>query len=691
MKYQIKATKAEYEIDILGIPFGGPTSKDSDGEWFSPETKLHLDKFPTPPLVYFHGHDEPGKPSATPVYVGKTTGYEIRPDGVWFRGVLDKANEYARRIWEAAKQGLAMASSGSIAHLVRKSPVGAILEWPVAELSVFDTANGRNPANRYAVVLPTMKAMYATAGLTLPDDIDPAQEGDGAEAASKAADATPGTDDEQSTHQPSAKRQEGTTTMSDEIRQAVAEAIKAEREAQAATAKAEADKQAAILDAVKAEREKWEAEAAKSNRLPGGAPAVHVADGTTKYDNTDTADLAFMVATLDAAKSNGRSRGGASVDAYKALAQRLESDEASKAEYSRTARHAMKSAGVKANEINQSTLGSYGDEWVGVAYSGALWESIRQATFVAQRIPTLEFPAGAESLVIPLESTDPTWYKVAQAASLSANPGGIPTNTVTSGNLGTASNTMTLAKMGARVLWTGEMEEDSVLPYVAQLRAQLATSGAEYLESAIIDGDTAAGATTNINDIAGTPGGTEWFMTVNGLRKLALVTNTANSRDAGAFTSADFLETIKLMGSAGRNALDQNKVGFIIDPSTHWAALQLSDVKSRDIFSGATIENGYLRRVYGYNVEVSAHMCKAGGTGLSNAAGKVDVDTLGNNTKGQILAVRWDQWRMGYRRRMTIETTRVPAADSTEIVALMRFGLMYRDTEASAISYNLTV
>jgi hypothetical protein len=40
---------------------------------------------------------------------------------------------------------------------------------------------------------------------------------------------------------------------------------------------------------------------------------------------------------------------------------------------------------------------------------------------------------------------------------------------------------------------------------------------------------------------------------------------------------------------------------------------------------------------------------------------------------------------------MTIETTRVAAADATEIVALMRFGLTQRDTEASAISYNITV
>jgi hypothetical protein len=39
----------------------------------------------------------------------------------------------------------------------------------------------------------------------------------------------------------------------------------------------------------------------------------------------------------------------------------------------------------------------------------------------------------------------------------------------------------------------------------------------------------------------------------------------------------------------------------------------------------------------------------------------------------------------------TIESTRQPSSDTTEIVALMRWGLGYRDTEAAAISYNLTM
>jgi hypothetical protein len=147
------------------------------------------------------------------------------------------------------------------------------------------------------------------------------------------------------------------------------------------------------------------------------------------------------------------------------------------------------------------------------------------------------------------------------------------TNTVTASGLGTANVSMTLAKLGARTWWTGEMVEDAVLPFVSQLRMQIAMSGAEYLESAVIDGDTAAGASANINDIAGTPASTGWFLVWNGFRKSPLVTTTANSRDGGVIATSDYLETVKLMGGAGINALDRSKVSFIIDPLTHYKSL----------------------------------------------------------------------------------------------------------------------
>lgn len=421
-----------------------------------------------------------------------------------------------------------------------------------------------------------------------------------------------------------------------------------------------------------------------------------------KYDNLDPGDHAVLAGILESAKLSGRSRYGASEDCVKALAIKVWD---TKDDWLTAARAEMKRAGVpleqkngrlqvKADELNYSTQSGFGDEWIGVAYSTQLWRRILQDTPVVGRIPTVEMPQGTESMTIPLEGAAPTFYTVAQATAQDSNPGPI-TRTVTTSKLATANKSLTVAKIGAATYFTGELEEDSLIPWVAELRRSLEQEGAETLESLVIDGDTATGATTNINDIGGTPGGTEYWLAFNGFRKLALVTNTANSRDGGVLAVEDFLETVKLMGIAGRNAIQKDRVSFIIDVPTNWKSLELSEIKTQDVFSNPTIEEGELMSIFGYQTIVSANMHRPNQDatyGLkTNTAGKIDLDTASNNTKGAILAVRWDQWRMGWKRRMTFETDRVPSADATEIVVLMRMGLTHRDNEASAISYNLTV
>jgi hypothetical protein len=188
---------------------------------------------------------------------------------------------------------------------------------------------------------------------------------------------------------------------------------------------------------------------------------------------------------------------------------------------------------------------------------------------------------------------------------------------------------------------------------------------------------------------------TNVYLVMDGFRKLALVTNTANSRDGGVLDLSDFLETVKLMGLAGKNAIERGKVSFILDLWTHWKSLELAQVETRDVFSNPTIEGGMLKNIYGYEVIASSNMHRSNQDstyGLkANGSGMVDLDTASNNTKGAMLAVRWDQWMLGFKRRMTFETVRVPSADATELTALMRVGIVKRDTDAAAISYNLTV
>ena len=158
----------EWALDVLGAPFGGPHNLDADGEYFDAATDFHDDKFGLPPVVYYHGRQGDGKPAGTPVYLGRTIKRWIDKAGVWFRVVLDKATDEARRIWEAAQQNTARASTGTLGNLARVDRGGHIREWPIAELSLLDAEGKRQPANRYAVVMLAMKAVYDAAGLELP-------------------------------------------------------------------------------------------------------------------------------------------------------------------------------------------------------------------------------------------------------------------------------------------------------------------------------------------------------------------------------------------------------------------------------------------------------------------------------------------------------------------------------------------
>lgn len=727
----VKSDGGAWVLEVLGVPFGGHNNgRDSDGEYFSAKTNVYADRFPIAPAVYFHGWDENNKPSAEPQYIGAANYSHVDGKGHWYKVVLDKASAYAQRVWQAAKQGIARASSGSISHLVRKEAGGHITHWPVAELSIFDAVGVRQPANQYAVALPVMKSVWTQAGMTLPDDIetDSAQQPeDTLEGAARTAAQSNASAKANGADVQQANSKTGAVTMEQDVKelvaQSVAEAMKAARVADEEARKAEKERQDEIKgaadaaakavrealqaefeterEAAKAALEAAKAEAAEARRLPGGGDAPYVAkfNNIWKYDHLGIDDIAFSAGVLNAGKGvnvGGVISPGASENLIKALAIRLADTSGDEERQYVASKAAMKSVGMsmKANELNQSTLASYGDEWVGVTYSTQLWDKVRLAAPIAAQIPTVEVPQGSESIIIPVIGTSPTFYKVAQASAQDSNPGRV-TPTQTTSRLNTAKQTLTVSKLGAAINYSGELEEDSFIPWAAELRRDIVAEAAEVMEHVIIDGDTEAGATTNINDIGGTPAGTEAFMLFNGFRKLALVTNTANARSAGTLTLEDYLETLKMLGLGGRNASDKSRIAFITDMHTHWKSMELAEVKTRDVFIRPTIEEGMLTNIYGTRVFASANMHRASTDttyGLkANTAGKIDLDTASNNTTGSIVAVRFDQWRLGYKRRWMFEVQRDILTDSTVIVGTMRVGMVNRDSEASSVSYNITL
>jgi hypothetical protein len=223
------------------------------------------------------------------------------------------------------------------------------------------------------------------------------------------------------------------------IDQTLATAIKLEDDRRAAEADAAAKRQKELDDAVdtalKAQAKKF----ATSRRLPtadrdqpqggitpGQAPAQLRYANTAKFDGLGVEDLAFAAGVLDTAKRQQKSELGVSSDLLQALAHRIAED---KTEMGDEARRDLKAAGIdpadvtnamKANELDYSTQAGFGDEWVGVEYSRRIWPRIRAGSDIVARIPTIEVPQGSESIVIPLEAADPTWYKVAQTTGTNA-------------------------------------------------------------------------------------------------------------------------------------------------------------------------------------------------------------------------------------------------------------------------------
>uniref|UniRef100_A0A6M3JBI3 Putative capsid protein n=1 Tax=viral metagenome TaxID=1070528 RepID=A0A6M3JBI3_9ZZZZ len=694
-KATIKAA-GDWTLDVLGLPYGGPQNgRDSQGEYFSADTKWLLDRgFPElPPAVYYHGFSPEGKPMGAPEYIGRTVKRWADNAGIWYRVALDKASQWAKRVWDAAQQDKARASSGTAEHLRRVDHDGHIREWPVIELSLFDIEGDRQPANAYAVAIPAVKALYERAGLSVPDALTGAAEAADA-ALPEGTEAKPDNDNQHNKENEMAEQ---------DMKAMIAEAIAAERRATKDAQDAKTAEDARIAAAVKAALAEQAAAGTKANRLPfdkvaGDMPTVRKFHDQ-KWDSLDAGEMALAHQILTTARARNWDPNNETFlksMAHKAFSQEAAGDV--------NAHEGLKSLGLKtAGDIEGSTLSSYGDEWAGILYSSALWEKIRAGTAIVAKIPSIEVPEGVETMKIPIEGTDPTWYMVAQASTLPTTEAtGWPNATITNSNVGTPTNlSLTPAKLGARVMWTGEMEEDSMVTWLPTLRDQLAKSGAEALEYVCVDGDTATTASTNINDGVTTPTTGDAFLLANGFRALAIRINTANKRTAGGLTVADYLETLKLMGTAGMNGADPSKTDFIIDPWVLWASLQLAEVQTRDVFSAATLENGLLAAIWGHKINVSYQMCTAGvkGATVTTAAymnksavtGYVDQTTEANNAYGTILAVRWDQWKLGWKRRMTLETTRIARADVTEIVAMCRFGLVYRDTDASAVSVGVSL
>lgn len=702
------------EVGGYLVEFGEAGVRDLQRERFVVDTDFALDWYGERPLLFHHGLDD-GVGAAK---IGTIRALKRDDKGLWMDAILDERNEYVEYVRKLIDMGVLGLSAGSLPHLVRVAGDGAIKRFPIVEGSLTHTP--ADPRTR-VMSLKSFLEGAATASLepTGQGAIEPATGVTPPEAAVVEPPPEVPAELTEEPPQETEKRNVDVTklialiesilglTLTDEQKAKLNEGLAPDMEAMQTMSPADMNKavEAAVGKAFQLMQTQQATEdafsAAIKARVGNGQPQSRVSGVTQqgritdvkdlRYHHLKAQDLVFGAHILRAAQKTGLSEYGASETFLKAAA-----DKALRAvEYENGGGYGESSlalkAAIKADEMVASNLSSNGQSWVGVAYETRLWEAVREApiykTLIDMGIMEVVLPQGFNSIYIPTEGTDPTFYSLAEQNDETSDER-LPI-TGKSSNLTATRRQLTPGFIGARVSFSDIMEEDSLIPMLPYLRQKMELRGQEVIEYLMINGDTETGS-TNINydgsavsALVDAKGRGPVYTALDGFLKQAIVTTSTLSRDGGAFSDDDYLATLKLLPAAQQVALE--RMAFLADSSTYLATVGFAINKTGDTRPGAaTVESGKVTGMYGVK------LLRAGQMGLADTDGKITYNAAG--TKGRLLLVRPDQWALGRKRDMRTEVARDIDAQATVVVTTMRFGVQSRAASGGvAVSYNLTV
>lgn len=334
----------------------------------------------------------------------------------------------------------------------------------------------------------------------------------------------------------------------------------------------------------------------------------------------------------------------------------------------------------------------YGSQLIGATYMRDMWMGARAESRIFSLFDTFEMQDS--TVYMPVEADIPEMIFVGENTTF--EPDGANEYAVT--KTGSQRVQVDAKKFIINQVWSGELEEDAIIPWIPYLRRQAQLSLAHYSDSVLLNGDNTNAATGNINLDDADPADTKHYLAVDGVRHAALVDNTANKVSIGAPPSLNNIFGLKaLMIDQTRlmdwgHPTDAADLVFITDPYTADRLLMIDEVLEARLRNGGTdLFNGEVSRILGHPIINSMAM------GLTEADGKLST-TPGNNTLGQIAAMNRRAFKVGWKRRVKIEAERFPGRDQNRLIYSLRFGFgRFTPTgnvnaiEGAAVAYNITV
>lgn len=331
----------------------------------------------------------------------------------------------------------------------------------------------------------------------------------------------------------------------------------------------------------------------------------------------------------------------------------------------------------------------YGLELIGTAYESSMWMAARNRDPLLNLVQEVEVRENSQ--IVPIDGALPEMHLVGENTDSTVG------TKYTTSKTGSNKVTQTPKKFTIQELWSGELGEDSIVPWIPFLRGQLTESFRLHLASAYYNGDTTNAGTGNINLDDANPADTKHYLAWDGIRHKWLVDTTTQGADAGGAVTLELItEARSRLNGAGNDvdgglsnvdwSAEVSDLLLICDRSTYFDMVHRFDevVTLERYGPGATILTGELARIGGMRIISPAYASK------TEADGKAS-DTASSNTKGQISIVNTRGLLGGVRRGVEFYLDRVQGRDQYLLEMYTRRSFNTFSTTVAAGIYNITV
>jgi HK97 family phage major capsid protein len=329
----------------------------------------------------------------------------------------------------------------------------------------------------------------------------------------------------------------------------------------------------------------------------------------------------------------------------------------------------------------------FGLQLIGTQFVRDLWEAARNDDSIVASIR--DIPMTDPTVQVPIDGALPEMLFVGESTSNAASAYGTSK---------TASNraTLTAKKFTIQQIWSGELEEDSIIAFTPFLRERLNMSAALHLGSSYLNGDTTNAGTGNINLDDANPADTKHYLAWNGIRFYWITTTAAQGKNMAAALDLKEINVArgKLNGTDddidtavgninwGSRAAD---LRLVCDWDTYMALLDADKVVTIDKYGpAATIVTGELGRIWGIPIIAPSYAVK------TEADGK-QSDTESSNTKGQITLFNPQGWLGGVRRDTQLFFDRIQRTDQFLFELYTRRAFTKFGENVAAGIYNITL